>query len=317
MAERELQGCRRQRDAVSVADGLDPTNLVQHVGRGIRIVVLGPVDGAGGGDARAEDGADDDADVAALAVGQLLFQRVVLHERVAQRQQEEVEIDQIEEARHHAELVDAGADAHDQARGPQLVERPPTGGGELGHERLDLGLDAVVPEVEVVDDQEIDAVHAEALQAVLVGAHDAIVAVVEDMVEMQPARPESGVEALGMTRGLEDAPDLGRQDELAARLAVEKAADAMLALAAAVPGRRVVVADAGVPGGLQRRLGVRLADPREQLAQGGAAEAEARQHDLGFAEPARFERVHGRLPPRVGASAGRRAFAGRRAGRRR
>ncbi len=48
---------------------------------------------------------------------------------------------------------------------------------------------AVIAEVEVVDDEKVDAIEPQALQAVLVGAHDAVIAVIEAHLEGQPARP--------------------------------------------------------------------------------------------------------------------------------
>ena len=163
----------------------------------------------------------------------------------------------------------------------ELGERPPAAGRELGEIGGDQRLGLVVPEVEVVDDEDVDPRHAEALQAVLIGAHDAVIAVVEAVLERQPARPampRSGVRRVD--RRLEDAADLGREEHLVARLAVEEAADAVLALAAAVPRRRVVVADAAVPGRRERRLGVGVGHHREEIAERRAAEAELRQHDL-------------------------------------
>ena len=284
-----------QRHAVALAHRLDASDLVQHLGRGVGVVVLGAGHGPGRGDAGGEHAADDDADVAPLAVGQLALERVVLHQRVAQGHQEEVDVEQVEEARHHAELVDAGADRLDLAAAAQLLERPPAAADQLAQIGLDLGLGGVMPEVEVVDDQQIDAVHAEALHAVLVGPHDRVVAVVEDMVELQAARPEALIEPVRVRRRLEHAADLGRQHELGARLAVEEAAEAVLGLAPPVPGRGVEVADARVPSRLQSRFGVGLGHLDEQLAERRAAEAEQRQLDARFAEAALRQRVHGRF----------------------
>src|SRR5205814_1822270 len=104
--------------------------------------------------------------------------------------------------------------------------------------------------------------------------------------------PEAGVEALGIRRRLQDAADLGRQHEVLTLLAIEEAAGAMLALAAAVPGRRVVVADAGRPGGGERRLAVGLAHLGEQLAERRAAEAELGERDAGAAELAGCGGIH-------------------------
>ena len=54
----------------------------------------------------------------------LRVERGLLPERVAQRDQEEVEVDEVEEARDHAGLVDAGTNRPDQPRRLQLGERP-------------------------------------------------------------------------------------------------------------------------------------------------------------------------------------------------
>ena len=237
----------------------------------------------------------------------------MLHQRVAQGHEKEVDVEQVEEARHHAELVDAGPDRLDLAAAAQLLERPPAAADQLAQIGLDLGLGGVMPVVEVVDDQQIDAVHAETLHAVLVGPHDRVVAVVEDMIELQAARPEALIEPLRIAWRLEHAADLGRQHELGARLAVEEAAEAVLGLAAPVPGCCVVVADTLVPGRLQRRLGVGLGHLDEQLAERRAAQAEQRQLDARFAEAALRQWVHSG-PPCGCVSRARRAFAARPAG---
>ena len=67
----------------------------------------------------------------------------------------------------------------------------------------------------------------------------------------------------------------------------------MLALPAAVPGRRIVVTDARVPGRPQRGAGVCVLDHVEQIPQPGAAEAELRDFDPGAAKFTAGERVHG------------------------
>src|SRR4051812_33570848 len=147
-------------------------------------------------------------------------------------------------------------DARTPPKGAKSSSGPPAAGSELGQVGLDLGLGLVVPEVEVVDDQEVDPRHPEPLQAVLVRPHDAIVAVVEDVVERQAAGPEARVEGLRVAGGLEDAADLGRENEVAPRPAVEEAAHPVLRLAPAVPWCRVVVAEARVPGGAEGGRGL-------------------------------------------------------------
>ena len=146
-----------------------------------------------------------------------------------------------------------------------------------------------------MDQQQIDARQAEALQAVLEAAHDPVVAVVETVLEFQSAAPEAVLEVLRVVERAEQPADLGGQHIVGAWTAIQRAAEAMLALPAAVPRRRVVVADAGVPRGLQRGAGISVLDHVEQVAQPGAAEAELRELDVGAAKFAAGERVHGGL----------------------
>ena len=116
-----------------------------------------------------------------------------------------------------------------------------------------------------------------------------------------------------MVHRVHGAADLGGQHEVAALLAIQRAAEAVLALRQAVPGRGVVVADAGVPGGLQRGGGLCFGDDLEQIAEAGTTEAELRDLDLGPAEAAAGERVHAfatssrAMAPRAGPSYWRRS----------
>src|SRR6516165_12768366 len=92
------------------------------------------------------------------------------------------------------------------------------------------------------------------------------------------------------------AADLGGQHEVAARLAIKRTAEAVLALRQAVPGCGVVVADAGVPGGFYCGGGLRFGNDLEQIAETGAAETELRDLDRSQAEAAAGERVHAFAP---------------------
>ena len=78
-----------------------------------------------------------------------------------------------------------------------------------------------------------------------------------------------------------------------ARAAVERAADAMLGLAAPVPGRGVEIADPAVPGGAEHRRRLVVLDPVEKVAERGGAEAELADPDVRPAELARLERRSG------------------------
>src|SRR5262244_295186 len=87
----------------------------------------------------------------------------------------------------------------------------------------------------------------------------AVIAVVEPHLERQPAGPKATIIGLCVMHRVHGTADLGGQHEVAARLAIKRAAEAVLTLRQAVPGRRVVVADAGVPGGFQGGSGLRFA----------------------------------------------------------
>ena len=64
----------------------------------------------------------------------------------------------------------------------------------------------------------------------------------------------------------------------------------MLALRQAIPGRGVIIADARVPGGLQRGGRLRFGDDLEQIAEASSAKAELRDVDLSRAKAAVSER---------------------------
>ena len=65
------------------------------------------------------------------------------------------------------------------------------------------------------------------------------------------------------------------RDEVFALLLAQEVAEAVLAFAIAVERSRIVVADAGIPGGAQCLLCLVFADGVEEFAQWGAAEAES------------------------------------------
>lgn len=113
-------------------------------------------------------------------------------------------------------------------------------------------------EIEIVDQQQIDAGKSEPLEAVLVGAGNAGGGVVEPDLERQPADPRAGVEGIGIGGSGEDAADLGRDGEAAPRLATQEVAHAVLAETPPVPRRGVEIGDAPLVRSGERRLGVAL-----------------------------------------------------------
>jgi hypothetical protein len=104
-----------------------------------------------------------------------------------------------------------------------------------------------MPGIEIMDQEHVDPVDAQPLQAVLERAHHAVIAVVEHRIELQAAEPFSLRERPRLQRTAQQPADLARYRELVARTAIERAPDPMLGLTLAIPGRGVEVANAAVP----------------------------------------------------------------------
>ena len=267
--------------------------------RGVGIIILRPGNPPGRGDSGIVHAADHDAHSGALAIGKFRFQNVLLHQRVAERDEKEIEPDRIEKPRHHSEFVDARPDAAHEPVRAQLFERPPSGAEELAEMGRDLRLGGMEPEVEVMNDEKIDAAHPEPHLRLLVRAHEPVISVVVHMIEAQAPGPGRWVERVGIDGREEPAADLGREDEFRPRLPVEEAAIADLAQAPAIVGRGVEIAYAGVPRRVERRGGGRFVDLHEQFAERRSAESKLRHLDASLSEAAGLGRVH-RVPPSSG-----------------
>src|SRR4029079_2023890 len=137
-------------------------------------------------------------------------------------------------------FVYADADRLHLAGRAELVERlVGTLHGLLKHARL--GILAVSEAVDVMKQQDVDAVHATALHAVLVGTHDAIIGVVEVRLERERIAPRVG-RILGAAPGRETATALGGEDKAAT--ITQLVADQVLGAAVTVERRGVEIADA-------------------------------------------------------------------------
>ena len=116
-------------------------------------------------------------------------------------------------------VLKPGADPLDQPLIAQRGERAPAARGQL----LEIGLERfgrlMDPAVEVVDQQEVDPVDSEALQAVLERPHHAVVAVVEHGLELETADPWSPIERAGLRGPPQEPSDLGRQHVVLPRTA--------------------------------------------------------------------------------------------------
>ena len=127
---------------------------------------------------------------------------------------------------------------------------------------------------EIVPVEDVEAVDAEPLQRILDRAHDAVIAVVEDLAARRRIEEFPDPRALFRLAEAEPAADLGREHVGIALLAAQEMVDARLGEAEAVKGRGVEIADASIPGGVQRRLRLVFRIGAVKIAGRGGAEAE-------------------------------------------
>ena len=141
-----------------------------------------------------------------------------------------------------------------------------------------------------MDQENVDAIDSEPLQAVLERSHHAVVAVVEHGLKLETAEPLI-LDRVGSERPAQHPADLGRYDEVGARPAVERTPERVFGEPAPVPGGGVEVADAAVPGGFDQPRGFIVAHSLEKLAERRRAEAELGHHHV---RPAKLTRFQGR-----------------------
>ena len=133
-----------------------------------------------------------------------------------------------------------------------------------------------------MQEQEVDTREAQALQAVLDGAHRAAVRIVEADLEGQ---------RLGSLRrqapvGRQQASHLGGQHKTIARTMPQIGAHPMFGEPKSIKRRRVEVTHAARPCGVEDRGGIGFGKIRHQAPGGGAAETEQRKFDGGAAQRA-------------------------------
>ncbi len=132
-----------------------------------------------------------------------VFQRYLVEQRVATSQQKAIEVGLARKSCEHLGLVHAGAHGADHPVASQPVQ------GSIGSiERL------VVVVVRVVDVEDVDSCKAQPFQALLDGAHHAVIAEVEDRVHRWGAAKR--LAGLGWRARSQQAPDLAGESELVA-----------------------------------------------------------------------------------------------------
>src|SRR5262249_19427895 len=138
-----------------------------------------------------------------------ILERRLLENWVAAGEQETVPLPVGKRVAYRLRFVDADADRLDLAAGAKRVERL-IGALHAPPEHRGLRIPAAGEAVDVVDDEDVDPAHAEALNAVLVGAHDAIIGVVERGLERKWLVP-----LVGGVLGAEPPAHLGREHDVA------------------------------------------------------------------------------------------------------
>jgi hypothetical protein len=233
--------------------------------------------------ARVEDAAEQQPDPLLLRQRHEGRQRRLLQQRIAAGEQHRVEIAGAGEALAHRGLVDADADRPDRTGGAQALQRAIGAIHGLGEPALDR-LGPVRPDVDVVDQHDVDPVRAEAQGRLLERAQRAVMGIIEAQAVRQAAGIARAVATAG--EGLGHTPDFRREHDAVARHAPQRSPDAVLRKTVTVERRGVEQGDAGRQRGLDRRHRLPVVQPGIEIAQWRAAEAERREGERGAAEAA-------------------------------
>ena len=280
---------------VGGADPLDPGDPAENLRRRGLVVVEGAIDRPGRKDAGIVGAAQQNADAALLAQRQEALQSLLLQQRIAPGEEEEVEIPLARHALAHLPFVEPGPDGADHALLAQLDAGAVAAGHELTHPRVRGRGGAVGPDIDVVAQQHVDPVEPETAETGLERTHHPVIAVV---VDEAPVRLDD--ELVRHRRFgpafLEQATDLGGEDETVAGLRAQETPEPRLRQPQPVERRGVEPAHAGVPRRRQRRLRHILGDFGKEIAERRAATAELGCLQSRARGAVEGDAVHGGLP---------------------
>lgn len=189
----------------------------------------------------------------------------------------------------HLPFVDADPDrSHDLFR-TQPLQCPP---GAVHRLLKNLRLFAATCEdVDIVDEAHVHAFQPQSLQAVLEGAHGAIVAVVEMHGEGCGIRPRREVDRVTARRA-QEASNFGGKHEIVPVLPAESMACPQFGKAMAIHRGGVEESHAGFPGAREHFLRCRLVDLAENVAERRGAEAESGDVEVRSTKFSLFSRMH-------------------------
>src|SRR5262249_41328859 len=161
--------------------------------------------------------------------------------------QEQIRIDELEQSRAGLPLVDAGTDGRNRAAPAQVRQRTPSSPvDQLANPGFGLRGSAMGETIDVVHEQDVDAVPAQPRETLLVRAHHAVIGIVEAHFQVRHVLEDAGLFAPGRAR-LEQAADFRRKDE--AVLAAKRATEPDLRKTVTIERRSIEIADSARPSG--------------------------------------------------------------------
>lgn len=248
MTQRELDGRRRERNAMMSASDANPLDCLNNLLRGRAVVVRR----TSRKDAAVKDASSDHFHVALRRKRQERLRSRAIEQRMPSGEKDD--IDEPGSCERECGLDLVGTDADLGGRSAQ--------GGDSCHRLLHVIL-------RIVHENEIDVIESHARDAFVERSHHPL----GREVGGSSKRQRTLKERIGET-GNQELPDLRRQHELVTRPGSERRAEPALREARSVERRRVEVTNADLPRPVDRRTSGRLVQLREQSSERRGAEAD-------------------------------------------
>lgn len=194
----------------------------------------------------------------------------LLKQRVAASQQEHFEVPGPGEFKRQLPLVHASSEGAHDTLVAKFRERTVCAVHQFAHAHAD--------NVRVVDERNVEPSQAQAHQALLHRAQDAVVTVIVDDVAPAIRDERAWLAGVRSDVGAQKPPDFARHHGAVA--AAKKRPEAVFRLPKAVPGSCVEVTQTGRPGGREHLVRLHLSYRLEQPALGGRAEPERGKGDM-------------------------------------
>ena len=151
--------------------------------RGRGISVGGALHGTSDENAGSEDGTDNDAHITLGAKGEFVIEYSLIQQGVGHRDNTEIQINGVQQARQRTPAIETGADGLNKTLRPQFIEGAPAAGDQATQMSGKAILAIMKKTVQVVNQEEVDGIQSQPLQAVLPRAHDSVIAIVKTVLE--------------------------------------------------------------------------------------------------------------------------------------